>query len=360
MLLGVMMLGMQIIILSIILLIVPAVIGMGFVSMEQDRVRLPFAWVGGQMILWAGFLLISVPLILLEKSFTAVIILFSIYTVALLVAAIIIYMQRRTGLKQAGLHKSTVEKCGKNQCLLWIIFAALLLFQLVMTVCMAYEEGDDAFYVAISTATASSETMYQILPYTGFGTGLDARHGLAPFPVWVAYLARLSGMPAVSVAQVALPVAIVGMTYAIYYLLAMRLLADHKKNVPFFMILVEILYLFGGYSVYTTENFLLVRASQGKAVIANIVIPFLLYLLLLLLDKVQQKEKAGWSYWLLLAAAMATGCLCSTQGTILTCMLIGIVGICTAVSYRKWTILIPLALCSVIPVVIVFMYFVLR
>ena len=48
-------------------------------------------------------------------------------------------------------------------------------------------------------------------------------------------------------------------------------------GIPFFMILTELLLLFGGYSVYSVENFVMVRASQGKAILAGIILPFLFY-----------------------------------------------------------------------------------
>ena len=48
-----------------------------------------------------------------------------------------------------------------------------------------------------------------------------------------------------------------------------------------------------------------------------------------------------------LAAAMTAGCLCSTMGALLVCMLIGITGLCAAGCYKRWRILIPMALCCV-------------
>ena len=202
--------------------------------------------------------------------------------------------------------------------------------------------------------------MYQILPYSGLSTGLDARHGLAPFPIWIAYLARVAQMPAVSMAQLVVPVIIVGMAYGIFYLLAEYLFAENRKNIPLFMIFTEVLVLFGGYSNYSAENFLLVRATQGKAVIANVILPLLIWLLFVLMRHLQEEEKTGWAYWILLAVTMIAGCLCSTLGCLLTCMLLGVVGICIAVTYGRWKVLVPLALCCVVPMLFACAYFVLR
>ena len=48
---------------------------------------------------------------------------------------------------------------------------------------MTYQDGDDAYYVAISTLTESSNTLYELMPYSMGATGFDMRHGLAPTPV---------------------------------------------------------------------------------------------------------------------------------------------------------------------------------
>lgn len=352
------MIAIRILILGIILLIIPTVVGGLFVNVDKSAVKLPFMWISGQILLWAGFQCICLPLILLEKRFSTVVQLFWIYMGLLVLLSVFLYFVRKHK-KACSLRVISGTDEKKPYRLLWLVFWGLLVLQLVMVCLMAYEEGDDAFYVAISTITENADTMYQKLPYTGGTTGLDARHGLAPFPIWVAFLARISGIPSVTVAHVALPMVLIVMSYGIYYLIGKHLLAGRRQALPFFMILVELLVLFGGYSVYSAENFLLVRTAQGKAVLANIIIPFLFLLLLLLLERLQKEERAGAGYWLLLAFTMTAGCLCSTLGTLLTCMLVGVTGLCAAVCCRRWRVLVPMALCCTIPVFVALLYFVL-
>ncbi len=351
------MLVIQILILSILLLAVPMLVGSLFTDSEKTNNGLIRYWISGQILLWAVFLLISVPLILKQKNFSLVQDLYNGSIFVFVLAAVLVNVVRLKRKKVARLEATPRKVWTKGQVFLWAVFGILLLLQLVLSVVLAYEEGDDAFYVAISTATAASDRMYQTLAYTGLATELDARHGLAPFPVWIAYLARMSGMIPVTVAQIAVPVVIILQTYAIYHLIAVQLFAENQKNVPLFLVLVEIMFLFGGYSVYSAENFLLVRATQGKAVIANVILPFLFYLMFLLAEKMQKKEGFGRWNWILLGATMLAGCLCSTLGILLTGMLIGVVGVCMAVVYRKWTVLLPLAFSCVIPGLLAVLYF---
>lgn len=225
---------------------------------------------------------------------------------------------------------------------------------------MAYEEGDDAYYVSTSVITENSNTMYQILPYTGFTTDLDARHGLAPFPVWVAFLSRLSGIHAATMSQIVLPVVLIAMAYSVFYLLGRCLLGHNRRGLQLFMLFIELLVIFGGQSLYTSENFLLVRTAQGKAVLANVVIPFLLWLLLIIAQRLQRGERVGFRYWLLTCMTMISGCLCSTQGALMVCLLLEVGVLCTVVCYHRWKEIASMAACCVLPAIFVFLYLMLN
>lgn len=343
----------QLLILAILVLVIPTMVGGLAVSVDKS---LPFRWISGQLLLWAGFQVICVPMVLMERKLGELVVAFSGFMAAMVLFSLAAGIRRRANASGRG---STDEAGGKRDIVaasLWLCVAALLVLQLILAVLLAYEEGDDAFYVAISTAAEKSDTMYYSLPYTGGVSLLDMRHALAPFPMWVAFLARITGIRTVTMAQVALPFVLVVMSYAVFFLIGKRLFQNGKRNLPLFLLLLEILVLFGGYSLQSAENFLLVRTAQGKAVLANIVIPFLFLLLLQILEELQQGGKNSVWKWGLMAAAIAAGCLCSLEGTLLTCMLLGLVGVCMLVGYRQWKLILPMAGCSVVPVCIVLLY----
>ena len=343
--------------LMILLAAVPVWIGNCFINVDKPNKNGVFMWISGQMLLWAGFQVICVPVILLRGRLWMVMLGFSVYTLLLSVVATVMRLRRSRELKPV-----SVEKPGKAVISLWIIFGLLLLIQLVLAVVMVYSDGDDAYYVAISAAADESGKMYQKIPYTGMNTELDVRHGLAPFPVWIAYLARMTGIRAVVVAKTLLPVALISMTYGIFYLLGSRVLfsgagrSQKKWGLPAFLICTEVLVLFGDYSFYTVENFMIARSRQGKAALGSILIPMIFFLLLLLFRKIQESQKITPGFWVLLAAVMTSCCLASTMGALLACMLVGLAGICGAVSYRNWKILPPLAVCCVPCVIYAGMY----
>ena len=357
--------------LAVMLFPVPALIGVlatGRIHQDTDtfRQKLPLFWVSGQMLLWAVFQLITVPLVLLEKPFSTdftealseenplwtVVTLFGAAILLLTVTAVWLLVRNYAANKGqahkslAGVGKAHTERNAWSR-ILWYLFWVLLLLQLILAVFMTYADGDDAFYVTVSTITEESNTMYRKLPYTGGTTILDGRHGLAPFPVWIAFLARLSGIPAVTVAHVAAPLALIPMTYAIYGLICQKLCKGEEEKLPLFLVLTELLVIFGDTSFSTVENFMIARSRQGKAALGSIVIPLALWIFLSILERIQEKRKIEWNWWLLLASAILTGCLCSTLGALLLCMFTGLAGVISAVCYRKISFLFPMACCCI-------------
>ena len=350
----------QLLVTVLLLLVIPAIVGSLFRRNVDKSLAGPvFQWISGQIFLWACFQLVCVPMVLLELDFDFAVAGFSaVQALAVLTAAAAAVRNRKAAKAITVIRGFDRNKSAKY--LLWMIFWAMLIFQLVQAVRMAYRDGDDAFYVAISSITQNARTMYRKLPYTGHTTELDVRHGLAPFPVWIAYLAYVTGVRAVSMAHVAVPVALIAMTYGIFYLLGSILLQNKKDALPLFLIFTELLVLFGDYSFYTVENFMIARSRQGKAALGSIVIPVILLLLLSLLRQLQEGEKLTLKYYVLLTAAGMAGCLCSTMGAMLCCVLVGIAGICAAAAYKRWKILFPLALCCLPTVCYAILYLVLE
>ena len=339
--------------LAVLVFALPVWVGNCFAGVDKPHKNIVFLWISGQMLLWAGFQLICVLVILTEGRLEKVVLWYGIYIIGLLAVSAVLWFRNRKGPKAV-----RTGKPDRATVIPWAVFGVLLLLQLVLAVVMVYSDGDDAYYVAISTAAQESGKMYQKLPYTGMSTELDVRHGLAPFPIWIAWLSQMTGIATVAVAKTLLPVALISMTYGVFYLIGSRGLSQ-GKNLPLFLICTEVLVLFGDYSFYTVENFMIARSRQGKAALGSILIPMIFFLLLVLFRRLQENQKITMEFWILLIAVMTSCCLASTMGALLACMLVGVAGICGAVAYRKWKILLPLAACCMPCVVYAGLYLVL-
>lgn len=339
--------------LAVLVLVLPVCVGNCFAGVDKPNKNIVFLWISGQILLWAGFQVICVPVILTEGRLEKVVLWYGVYITGLLVVSAVLWFRNHKGPKAVW-----TQKPDREAVILWVIFGVLLLLQLVLAVVMVYNDGDDAYYVAISTAAQESGKMYQKLPYTGMSTELDVRHGLAPFPIWIAWLSQMTGIATVAVAKTLLPVALISMTYGVFYLIGSRGLSQ-GKNLPLFLICTEVLVLFGDYSFYTVENFMIARSRQGKAALGSILIPMIFFLLLLLFRRLQEKQKITVGFWILLTAVMTSCCLASTMGALLACMLVGVAGICGAIAYQNRKLLLPLAACCVPCIIYAGMYLVL-
>ncbi len=339
--------------LAVLVFVLPACVGNCFAGVDKPHKNIVFLWISGQILLWAGFQVICVPVILTEGRLEKVVLWYGVYITGLLVVSAVLWFRNHKGPKAVW-----TQKPDREAVILWVIFGVLLLLQLVLAVVMVYNDGDDAYYVAISTAAQESGKMYQKLPYTGMSTELDVRHGLAPFPIWIAWLSQMTGIATVAVAKTLLPVALISMTYGVFYLIGSRGLSQ-GKNLPLFLICTEVLVLFGDYSFYTVENFMIARSRQGKAALGSILIPMIFFLLLLLFRRLQEKQKITVGFWILLTAVMTSCCLASTMGALLACMLVGVAGICGAIAYQNRKLLLPLAACCVPCIIYAGMYLVL-
>lgn len=346
--------------LVIFLGVVPMVIGCIPTSyVDKKNSSKAFMWVTGLLLMWAGFQFICVPLILTEaegdEHFPLVVYGYTAYLVVLVLVGI--FHGIKNGLLQRkGRRLSVLSEKTVMQKVLWCVALFLIAVQVILAVVLVYSDGDDAYYVAVSTLTESSDTMYKISPYSIGQLELDERHGLAPFPIWIAYLARISGLSPALVAHSIVGPVLIACTYVIYYLIAGDLFKGKKENVPLFLAGMSLFVLFGDYSSYTAENFMLARSRQGKAAIGNIVIPLIFYLLLVILQRLRDEKKTEWMWYVLLACAVTTACLCTTLGAFLASLLVAVVGIVAAITFRRYRILWKWALCCTPAVLFAFLY----
>ena len=340
------------------LLLIPLAMGAIPAVFVDGKHRAPgFMLTTGYIIEWAVFQLICVPVILLEDMgkayFPYVVYLFGIGCVVLSVIGLGLWLRkaRKTPFEK--------EKFAQKELVLWGIFIVLLGIQLVASITMRYADGDDAFYVAVANLTESSNTMYKLSPYDSGGTGLSVRYGLAPFPIWIAFLSRISGVSAVIMAQTIVSTVLILVTYVIYGQIADLLFEEKKEVRPLFLSLLAVLVIFGNYSIYTAENFMIARSRQGKAALGNIIIPMVLFLFLLIFERIRKGKKVECTIWILLVATVTAACLCSTLSTFLMCLFLGVIGLSAGVVYRRLGLVVKTALCCAPALLYTVLYFLL-
>ena len=241
----------------------------------------------------------------------------------------------------------------------WGLFALIVLFQLVMAVVKAPFDGDDSYYVVESLLAQQADAMNTINPYIGSSAPLNPRHALAVFPLWIAFIAKVSGIHATIVSHTIMPLVLLPMTYLIYLEIGRVLMGRRQDLLPIYMIFISLIAMFGNNSIYTSETFLMMRTWQGKSMVANFILPFVIWLFLWMFDDCRKpgflwNEETGGlrvvrnSTWILLFLLNMTAGIMSSMGIVFGTGLAGLFSFLLLIYTRDFRI-IPKAALSVVP-----------
>ena len=257
---------------------------------------------------------------------------------------------------------------SKEGIVFWAIFVLIVVFQLVMAIAMAPFDGDDAYYVVESLLAQQADVMNTILPYTGSSTSLDIRHAMAVFTMWIAFIAKMSGVHATIVAHSVMPLVLIPLVYMIYLECGRILVASKRDALPVFMIFIALFQMFGNTSIYTAETFLMMRTWQGKAMVANMMLPLVLWLFLWRFDDCRKpgylwKEETGGgktiirnSTWVLLFLVNMAAGIMSSMGIIFCGALIGLLSFILLIYTRNFKIIIKVILAMIPSAVYLLIY----
>lgn len=334
----------------LVLLLVFAPLGTGLIInrfVDKENRSLGITYISGFLMLLAAFQLAVVPIVFLDpRGFDIVEKVFTVIVTAFTGLGIIqaLHLWRSEGRIFKEPNMGSKKKIERIQ---WMVVILLIGFQVVMAVTHASFDGDDAYYVVQSVIADESDSLYRILPYTGISTDLDMRHSMAVFPLWIAYIARMTGIHATIVSHTVLPVFLIPLTYLIYYEIGKKLFKDKRDYIPTYMIFVCMLHIFGNVSIYNNATFLLMRTWQGKSVLANVVIPGIFMVLLWLFEGEPGKRGRRSGMWLLLLLLNIVAAMMSTASVFLNTFLIAIMAIVLSIQEKNMKILFQMAGCCI-------------
>ena len=288
------------------------------------------AYAFGQILLFAIFEPIAVFGVLKDQEMPFIIKTFLAASAVITIFFwILIISKKLPDLK--GLVKSGFDKPSVFGILAFLIF----LFMIVMSFIMTYTDGDDAFYITVAADAASSDSLYAKNPYTGFATTLLFRYIFAPFPLWISFLSRVSGMNVSALAHTFFPWSMILLSFAVMYIIADMVTDGDRKKRGAFMFFASLLVMFGDYSIYSASNFLLARSRQGKAALATFVIPFLFMILYSSFKEMEEMGKISFKNLLFICASGFSAALCSTMGGALVISFTGLSALMMAFTYKK-------------------------
>lgn len=373
------MIALKIFCLILWLVVIPLCMGMLFFPLVGKSFRTPgTALIAGYIFMFTLLELIGIPVVLLAvyNGFTLFVYLFTPCIVLAAAAGVLLALYRK---KQSGAYvyemsraairpDNTKKQISLEGKIVFCFFLVLVGFQLYMAFTRASFDGDDAYYGAQAVAAQQLDTLYRVNPYTGRSAPLDVRHGLALFPIWEAYLGRMSGVHATIVSHTAVPLLLIPLTYILYYQIGKILLRKRKDLLPMFMVVIALWQIFGNISIYTPETFFLTRTWQGKSFAGSFVIPAVIWIFLCLFaSDEEQEESDGFEilneseerktgFWLLLACLNFAGGASSSLAVLLSCLMSTGFGVLFAVRKKRFGILIKAGFSCVTGAIYVLLY----
>ena len=172
--------------------------------------------------------------------------------------------------------------------MMFFLFIAVLIQQLIVFNHID-NSADASYYIGKVSTDVYTNTMGHYDPYTGEAlTKLDSRRIFACFQEYNAVISQFFNIHPLKQAKLIMPQILALLTSILYYHIGLLFFNDNKKKSDLFVFFVLILDIFS-YTEYTNATFLLTRTYEGKSILANIIIPGLIYCFLLLWKNQQEK-----------------------------------------------------------------------
>lgn len=327
------------------MLLIPSLIGMIYTYFSKDnKNNILLAFVAGYIIEFALFEIIAIPITFLKIKFTTLLLIWNILLIALSIISVILNIKRYKEFFKYNF------KQIKELPIITILVVILIGLQLFVVFRYMHVDDDDAFYVGLATTTIYTNQIGMHNPSRGNEWGWQSRYVLSPFSIYIATLSEQVGLAPTAMAHTICPVLFISIMYMVYTLIAQKLFKEDKKAICLFLILINILYIFGNYSLRTNFTFALFRIWQGKAFLANIILPTIWYSLM-----ITSEEKMKLKQIIIMLVVMIATCLPTSLGIVVGPLSVAVYALIYAIKEKnihylwKYAITcVPCVICGVI------------
>ncbi len=278
--------------------IVPYILGAAITLSLKIRFSRACAYITGIVFVYALNEVLCLPFMLTEGDYEKALLLFvMLITVCFFIA--LLYLSENGYLQK-------LLKIPKSFDLLTVSIFVLILLQMAVEAFYTRIDGDDAFYIAITTTIQQTGKIFSNNP----SIGLDAfvfppNYKFTAFEILTTFLSTLFHIDGVVLCHSVFPVIVIGASYVAYLMLAQSLFEETKKQ-KLFVLILALLTLFDGYSNYLSSSFILLKAWMGKTLTINICCVALLSYFMEIYKKSLNGTLSG-AYFLLIAICLISG-----------------------------------------------------
>ncbi|MCI8429216.1 MAG: hypothetical protein HFI16_03015 [Lachnospiraceae bacterium] len=280
-----------------------------FLKLKQEGFL--FSIVTGAMFWWALMEVILVPMTMALASFTGFTVLYTALLLVCMAAGCFCRKEILEDIRQAAASVRAYMTLGHLMAL------ALIFWQLYFIHHHMYLEWDDTYYVNLANEAVQSDRIYWIYPETGSIVDFDKRYVLSLWPIFYAWMSKLTGVLPTVMAHTIFPWLIIPLAGMVYELIGRRLFPGDRQLQGMFLAMAALLHLFMSGEHTAGITFLSLTPWVGKGVLAGVLIPVLFYWILC----TAEKEQRG--LWVMLGITCLGGCLLSSMGIMLIPLFVG-------------------------------------
>ncbi len=251
--------------------------------------------------------------------------------------------------------KAAVRRIRKYDPGHWGFLAGVFILSAVQAFIIIYNYQftlDAAYYVANVATSLQTDSMNIYDPYTGnWQDHFQMRYFFSDFSINDAVLCSLFRIPPLVWCKTTMAGTAVFLTNMVSYMIGNKLFGGERKKVFLFLLFTEIMNFFF-ITIYTTSEFLVVRTCEGKCLLANVVLPGILYLYLDLTENTRDRN----SWLLLLLVCLGSSALSSSSNMLIPAS-IGVTILPLAVVKKDWRV-VPKAIGCMVPCVLLMLAYV--
>ena len=261
-----------------------------------------FSILAGGMSWWALMEVILIPMTMKLAAFHTFV---WVYTAAAGVLTVAGFFCWREILEDG---KALISGWKQNLTLGHLVAIILIIWQLYYLAHHMYLEWDDTYYVNLANTALTTDKIYWVYPETGTFADFDKRYVLSLWPIFYAWLSKLTGVLPTIMAHTILPWLILPFAYLVYVLIGRKLFPEDHQLQGMFLAMAVMLHLFMSGEHTAGLTFLSITPWVGKGVLATVLIPSLFYWILRTAEKEQTAD------FILLGMTSLAGCFPAFAG----------------------------------------------
>ncbi len=278
----------------------------------------------GVITIWGLFELLLVPMTFLKLPFQT---LSQVYGILLIIGCGVSFLFWR---KMKGVLCDFLTNWKNYIAWTTIVAIIIILCQLYYVHHYTYYEWDDAFYVTLANEALQTNVIFGTNPETGIGEIFATRYVFSLWPVFYAVLSNWTQIPPAIIAHTILPFIIIPFAYLVHFLIGQIFFSKDTELQGYYLIFSTVIYMFLPNIRILSGIYLLLAPWVGKAIMANISLPAILYLIKRLI-----KDMDAPGNWILLSLHALSSCLHSSMGIIFVPVFAGSLSLLWTLKTRK-------------------------